>query len=813
MKKSFLIGTILLMTLLSGCLSDNGLYNPDDEQNNNYELEEITLSLRLLQSPEMRSVSRPICDRELLVFNTGDLFLVTATGTIVRHYAIVEADNAITTLTDTNRAARIIHRNLLGDGRGSGGVTLTALPPNVAEVVIIGNTLGNSIVGNVNTVGARILDIVSQHNAWNVNLFGRAPIVALGTPTPTYTHEAIFTGSDKLYPTVARIEIGSIVGTEGCIASFRVEGIFIDNYFRNARINGELMGTPISKGSNPTAFMRGSAAYPVGLEGTIFDWNSNGLGVTNGLTVTPGGTTTFPCTSLLCPETEHTRDNVWSYQLFAQQNTASPRIIIRLRDIELVNSDGSNTPLHDAQFLTICLEQTIGNNGITASWVYRLPTIVFNRYDLSPIPNPTPHTMATNSRTTTFTRVMYDFMQQTLDSWVTSGDAPIAWQWQVATTNTPNAFVNIPDATTVRWTIPQDFIHNPIYNGIDVLYFRVIKTLPGGNKITQTEANTLQMYFIRTTVSGEGTGFRRGFGICPQGVRYAVMNRARHLGTGDNTIRVALLNLGGGDHDGGLGSLFQWGRRADGHEVIGWTRTAAGMNMTDAATEANTADDTGLELHPVTGQPISPAHQGRFIRNLPFWFEALHYHQWGNGTDWDNRAGSPVSFDDWSLNTVPYSNNPCPPGWRIPSIMDWMDMHNGTGHDIVICPSIAGIGGAIADFSGNFPADNNLNNNHWETFIPPRVNANGGTIVRNTVPGTNQVAAIFLPAVSSRESFRVLAGGHPGRYWTSTIGRRQLELPGHPQILGVYFHFDSRGVGKYPQGCRRHGNSVRCVAD
>ena len=809
MKKLFLLCAIVLVSFSTSCVSESCLDNPDNDTRN---YEEIAISLRIVQQPETRGVSRPICDGELLEFNTGDLYLVTATGTIMRHYAIVAANPAITELTDANRTARIIHRNLLGDGRGSGGVTLTAVPSSVTRIIIVGNTLGNATNGNVNAVGARVLDIISQYNAWNVNLFGEDPaIYKLATPTPTYTH----TAHVKLNPTVARIEIGSIMGTRDCIYSFSLEGIFIDNYFRNARIDGTLLTEWRSKGSNPATFVSGSTAYPVALSPALFDWYPGGRPADANLTVTPGGSSTFPCTSLLCSETSHTRDNVWSYQLFAQTNTTPPRIIVRLRDVVLVGNNGNNIPLEGAQFLTVPLSELYNfDNGISAAGVYRIPQIVFDRNDLD-IPNPTDPIPSADSHITAFTRVMYDFQRQTLESWVTWGSAaPIAWQWQVATSNIADAFVNIPNATTANWTIPQDFIHNPIYNGIDVLYFRVVMTLSDGSQITQQTADsTLQIRFIRTTVQGEGTGFRRGFGICPEGVRYAVMNRAQHLGEGSNTIRVALLNVGAGDHDGGLGSFFQWGRRADGHEQTVWGRgnwipggswSTGGNNANHLVTgTSGVVERTGITLDPITGQPTSAAHQGRFITNSTVWSSTAHRSMWGNGSNMNDRAGSPVSLADWSINELPNNinnNNPCPPGWHVPTTWDWDDMNRGTGFNTTTNPS---------GYSGNFPTNNNLNWNHWQNFIPVRASAIGGTIIRNTTSS----AAIFLPAGgmrytnSNRTTANLFHHGEQGHYWTSTIDANSTH-----RAMALWFNSNSVQVS------RNHYHKsialfVRCVAD
>lgn len=77
------------------------------------------------------------------------------------------------------------------------------------------------------------------------------------------------------------------------------------------------------------------------------------------------------------------------------------------------------------------------------------------------------------------------------------------------------------------------------------------------------------------------------------------------------------------------GSLFQWGRKADGHELINWTS-------------------------PTTGNPVNPT----------------------GGVRSDNPADPKfIEQSDWRLNTsantlwdnIPTSNNPCPKGFKVPT--------------------------------------------------------------------------------------------------------------------------------------------------
>ena len=361
--KSIAVGT-MLMLFLSGCIADKTCFTPHNKKS------ERLVSLRVAQPTNTRSVSRPILDDEAAAFNTGNLYLVTSTGIIVQHYLIVSSGGTLPYGNSINRAD-------LDDG-----VTLPSIPDNIAEVVIVGNTQKDNVIsGNVSAVGTRLIDVITQHDAWNVNLFGRKELQPRTTP-PLYSPEGnrIWEAVVGLAPTVARFEITDITAT-GDITSFTVEGIFIDNFYRQAQIDGIIASDSwVSNGQDANCFTYNSDAYPAAFSAALFDWFPNGLigSEATSLTVSP------------------TIGNVWSYQVFAQNNatappTRHPNIVIRLRDIEL--ADG--TQLANPQFITIDGFTYLSGHrldGIRASHVYRILAgkILFDETNLSPRPNDKP---------------------------------------------------------------------------------------------------------------------------------------------------------------------------------------------------------------------------------------------------------------------------------------------------------------------------------------------------------------------------------------------------------------------------------------
>jgi len=105
----------------------------------------------------------------------------------------------------------------------------------------------------------------------------------------------------------------------------------------------------------------------------------------------------------------------------------------------------------------------------------------------------------------------------------------------------------------------------------------------------------------------------------------------------DRNLGATQVAVSGTDHLA-YGDLFQWGRNADGHQRINWTGPTAGSAVNGQTTSLSPTD--------------TPGH-GDFITNST------------SPRDWrtDNNNNR------WYA--VPMVNNPCPPGWRIPTRSEW----------------------------------------------------------------------------------------------------------------------------------------------
>ena len=212
------------------------------------------------------------------------------------------------------------------------------------------------------------------------------------------------------------------------------------------------------------------------------------------------------------------------------------------------------------------------------------------------------------------------------------------------------------------------------------------------------------------------------------------------------------------------GSLFQWGRQADGHQ----NRTSPSFAEPTIANALPVSDASAFDAN---GQ-ILDTHLafGQFIRN---------------------NATVAIAQGDWRLpqidtlwnsgtEAVPVKaiNDPCPPGWRVPTIDEWRSIMNGDAT-------------AVSD------GTTTISGNTWTL-------AQNGYLIRPN-NGTAGEPTLFLPITDWRHRNTAnLQNATLGWYWSSTVSGTNVST--------IYFAGPGFTVSSF-NATRATGHAVRCVAE
>lgn len=313
MKTKFRYLTFLAVSLFLGFTSCSNDEATGGEENN----EPKSLFLKISNGDITTYGTGPtVVDNADIDFSGGIIYFVNSDGMILKHYTLT-----VNATSETN-----INFSDIQDG-----TTIENLPGSVSSVYVVGNYTGSPSLatsGNISAVTNKVLTVASQHDIENVNLYGTNTIVAVGSTEPNK-----YTCAINLRPTVARIELTDITAS-GVITSFKVDGIFIDNYYSQATINSTLEIENLQdNGTTSGDFMGGSTVYPASLTPAIYDYYTSPLESASKVVALAD-------------------DDVWRYSLFAKTiGSEIPRIIIRLSEIE--TTPESDITISGTRFITI----------------------------------------------------------------------------------------------------------------------------------------------------------------------------------------------------------------------------------------------------------------------------------------------------------------------------------------------------------------------------------------------------------------------------------------------------------------------------
>ena len=374
---------------------------------------------------------------------------------------------------------------------------------------------------------------------------------------------------------------------------------------------------------------------------------------------------------------------------------------------------------------------------------------------------------------------MYDFQYQTLTATGTTGGAATQGQWYAKRRGEADSeYKAIPGANAVSYKVPANFVKN------------VFRTMYSGTDNNDSVVFKVEVWNARNTTRISNTTIFDIEFIDTYGNDYAELNanydKEGNLATGIG-LKIAYLNLGQDrDQDGtqnacDFGSLYQWGRIADGHEKITWTKAAVGGNIDfDDATKANQKSSSGCTYDGNTpalegGNPFyqvnAAGYTGKFLTTS------------GSGGSWTTNYSYPYFWADATY--AKRSNDPCPSGWRVPTRFELGALFQGT-------PA-----------SGS-PASATQNTWTWRPNTGSRIA--GGMIVTYG-NGSDKSKRIFMPATGMRsnDGITLFNGASVGYCWSSTYADDTMGA----YILSFYSTVNA-GLGYTDMA---YGISVRCVKE
>ncbi|MEG2366098.1 MAG: hypothetical protein RSB29_05005 [Alistipes sp.] len=326
--------------------------------------EPITVNLKIGTDDNLTRSIEPTADGQLILLNDGLIFFLDANGYVVNTVALDKAVITSATGQDCLNIKATAKEVLVAANLDKYGLTLTLA--GLTTKAAIRNTIkaiSNTAILPKDAIVTNMAETVASTPPFN------GMITVVGS-----------TGTARVLvaPLFSRIQIADVKTDDPAIVSFKLAGVYVDNYYPSFFLATDkggagtiktvgLLGDDLGKSPTPTVLFDVPAA-PV-------------LSVAKKVTAMMAATTPAP-------------NSLWAYNVTPNLGGVvnAPRVIVKLVDVVVKDpSGGGNITIAGPKYLTIksFVDGTKPVDNFVAGNVYNVPTDAFNfkLTDLGDTPN------------------------------------------------------------------------------------------------------------------------------------------------------------------------------------------------------------------------------------------------------------------------------------------------------------------------------------------------------------------------------------------------------------------------------------------
>lgn len=376
--KIFAIAALAVITSMTSCNND------DLNSGNSVDGKEKSVYIKMENAPLLttRSDSESALDKTA-VLSTGVVIFVT--GDEITRYVNLSTTGTATYTEPTTAEVPTIKISNMMSGEG---VEFTNIKAD--KIYIIGNRTVNELVGLLPVQGNdgkiasgfKMMTLLKSSNSFldvtdpadmdggnhsNVALYGQGSLMQI------LPNENNYKTTIQLVPIVARLEIKEIFASD---VTFELSGIFINNYYTTAQVDGTIPTDGVLKNNEDIITNYADAYHATALR----DWSITSLGTKTGSAAS--GVSIKPL-------------DVWGYNIFAAKNVTAedknlPHIVLRLKEVKDATGDDITDGAGNVvdKFITV-KGFNDGTNPITEfkiGYVYTITKIAFSKADLTDNP-------------------------------------------------------------------------------------------------------------------------------------------------------------------------------------------------------------------------------------------------------------------------------------------------------------------------------------------------------------------------------------------------------------------------------------------